>query len=375
MTASTEIRPLTGLRGIAALYVMIFHYFGGTPLSNPATTFLSHGYLAVDLFFVLSGFVMALNYAEMFVSCRPVAAYRKFLGRRIARVYPLYFAGTVAGFFLVTDSMFPVPKHTLGNLALNLSMAQGWGFTNSFDLPAWSVSTEWAAYLLFPLLIVPTLFRKPLSALLSAVVSVGCLAVICLPPVVHSYHLPQGDLLNYYEGVVALFRCLPEFVLGLLAYRLAATRFGSYLAASPRPALSICTATLLLLTIPRADLIIVLCFPLLVVTLASGQHLAARLLASSLAEWAGKLSYSIYMTHFLSADLLNFVHAKAHSFGIVHAQTCAAAVGIAITVPAAWLSYTYIEVPGRRWLRNVLEGESPKRVRNERTAIIAQPEG
>ena len=53
MRTGQEIKALTGLRGVAAIYVMIFHYYSGLPLSNPGTTLISHGYLAVDLFFVL----------------------------------------------------------------------------------------------------------------------------------------------------------------------------------------------------------------------------------------------------------------------------------------------------------------------------------
>ena len=84
----SEIRALTGLRGIASLYVVLFHYFQPLPLVGYLRTLLGHGYLAVDLFFVLSGFVMALNYGSRFAAGAHWPEYRLFLCRRFARVYP-----------------------------------------------------------------------------------------------------------------------------------------------------------------------------------------------------------------------------------------------------------------------------------------------
>jgi peptidoglycan/LPS O-acetylase OafA/YrhL len=179
-----NIKSLTGLRGVAAVYVVAFHYSIGLPFSNPFTTFLAHGYLAVDLFFVLSGFVMALNYGHMFVSGWSAAAYRRFLGRRIARVYPLYLAGTIAACFLVLAGCLEAPRSApIGlALALNVIMVQAWGFVESLDGPGWSISAEWAAYLLFPALLVPTLFGRPAIAWLSAFACAGVLAALCALP-------------------------------------------------------------------------------------------------------------------------------------------------------------------------------------------------
>jgi peptidoglycan/LPS O-acetylase OafA/YrhL len=67
---------------------VFFHDFFGIEMSNLLTTLIAHGYLAVDLFFVLSGFVMALNYGSLFETRMSFLAYRRFLGRRIARIYP-----------------------------------------------------------------------------------------------------------------------------------------------------------------------------------------------------------------------------------------------------------------------------------------------
>ena len=112
MSERREIRSLTGLRGIAALYVVLFHYLDGLSYTTPRNVFLAHGYLAVDLFFVLSGFVMTLTYSGMFQAGSSFALFRIFLGRRIARVYPLYFVCTFCGALLVVLGLvrWPFPK-------------------------------------------------------------------------------------------------------------------------------------------------------------------------------------------------------------------------------------------------------------------------
>jgi peptidoglycan/LPS O-acetylase OafA/YrhL len=81
---------LTGLRFFAALYVVLFHqettFAAGHHFSKPLLTFLGHGYLAVSLFFVLSGFVLTYNYADRWSETR----FSKFLLSRFARIYPVY---------------------------------------------------------------------------------------------------------------------------------------------------------------------------------------------------------------------------------------------------------------------------------------------
>jgi peptidoglycan/LPS O-acetylase OafA/YrhL len=96
----SEIRSLTGLRGVAAAYVVLYHMHLFELCSGAAATVLTHGYLAVDLFFVLSGFVMALTYAELFEGGFSAGRYRDFLVRRIARVYPLYVVVTLVCYLL-----------------------------------------------------------------------------------------------------------------------------------------------------------------------------------------------------------------------------------------------------------------------------------
>ena len=360
MRGGSEIKAITGLRGAAAVYVMIYHYAIGMPLSNPATTLIAHGYLAVDLFFVLSGFVMALNYGRMFRSGCSMPVYLRFLGRRIARVYPLYAVATVAVCVLVALGGLDLPHvaDIPAVVGLNLLMVQSWGLAVSLDGPAWSISAEWAAYLLFPVILTPCLFRRAWSAWAVGVACVAALAVLCaLPPGLNHKPFPEM-LLDLHESAFGLpvLRCLPEFALGVLAFRLSATPPGLALARSSWMAAAVCGAILALLMLPRTDFAVVLLFPLLVLCLMSDRHAPGRLLASRPFMMLGELSYSIYLTHDLMGGLLGRVHEAIGAMGWPHAQSYAAGVGIVLTLLCAYLSYTLIELPGRRWLRQVFEG-------------------
>jgi len=358
----TEIRSLTGLRGVAALYVLLFHYFPPSTAASPGhplTNVLHHGYLAVDLFFILSGFVMAMNYSHMFASGWSKAAYRRFLGRRIARIYPLYLATVIAGFLLVIAGWLRyLHAAPLGvALCLNLTMTQVWGLVPSFDSPAWSISAEWAAYLLFPALLVPTMFRRASIGWLSALISAATLAALSVQQASLGHDFNLREPLNLSDPWCALpvVRCVAEFTLGILAFRLAATPFGRHLASSRWLAPAVCVAALMLLAIPQSDLAVALLFPFLVISLASEAHVPGRLLAWAPAEFIGKLSFSIYLTHKLFYGLLNAIYLRAHAAGLPHAQSLAAIICISLTFPLAFAAYRTIEVPGRRWMRALFE--------------------
>ncbi|MBC7799876.1 MAG: acyltransferase, partial [Gemmatimonadaceae bacterium] len=151
----TGAEALTGLRGAAAVLVMVHHFTLRDPASPaPLQTLFTHGYLAVDLFFVLSGFVMARAYGDWFRGGwrSGAGAYLTFMSRRVARLWPLHTA-VVLVLLLIGTPTWPLM------VATNLLMLQAWGFSQALNTPSWSVSTEMAAYALFPLLATVALHR------------------------------------------------------------------------------------------------------------------------------------------------------------------------------------------------------------------------
>ena len=93
MSAAPPIRALTSLRGLAAWWVVVFHFREALPPQMPAFlhSIASYGYLAVDLFFILSGFVISCRYSEYFSSKIEIRNIMIFYGLRLARIYPLHF--------------------------------------------------------------------------------------------------------------------------------------------------------------------------------------------------------------------------------------------------------------------------------------------
>src|SRR6516164_1868697 len=174
---SGQLQSLTPLRGIAALWVVLYHYAVLYPPSlhlQHYTDMLEKGYLAVDLFFMLSGFVLAHVYWNAFAADVD-ERYRKFLFARIARLYPLHlfvlslFVATEiadrAVHYAETGELELVPlegAQSFTALVANLFMLQGLKASQlSWNYPAWSISVEFMAYLVFPFAL-PLIWRARL---------------------------------------------------------------------------------------------------------------------------------------------------------------------------------------------------------------------
>ncbi len=357
MTEVKEIRSLTGIRGIAAVYVVMFHYFPEVKFGGPFRTLLAHGYLAVDLFFILSGFVMALNYARLFEKGVTWAGFRTFLERRIARVYPLYFAGTVCSALFIRQGWlkWPYIERVRSVLLPNLAMVQTWAVGPSIDAPGWSISAEWAAYLLFPLALFLAYdggLRRTCACIAGALVVIFALSHAPASLVRRDQSLALLDLsANFHAAPV--WRCLPEFTLGIAMVRL--MRAGQTNWASRRGlAVVLVLVILVLATRVRTDFWIVLLFPLLILALTSPVNLVSRLCSSRPMYHLGLLSYSIYLIHFLLEGVVRWVHDAAELGHLQHAQTVGAIVALLLTYGFALLAYNLLERPGRDVVRRLL---------------------
>ncbi|HVM45465.1 MAG TPA: acyltransferase, partial [Candidatus Thermoplasmatota archaeon] len=209
--ASDEIRSLTAARGIFSTAVLAFHLGPHAivlfPLLAVAHPVLDVGWLGVDAFFILSGFVLAHRYAGRL---HGAGDYARFLWLRVCRIYPLYLASTLlAGLavgvaLLIGISVPSASSFTLDSFLRNLLMVQSWpglGST-SWNVPAWSVSWEWLLYILFP--IVGWLATRKLPATAKAA---AALALLALPAVLLHAHPGHGE---------AYARVVPAFAAGAL---------------------------------------------------------------------------------------------------------------------------------------------------------------
>jgi hypothetical protein len=281
--AAPRFRSLDAWRGGCALVVALFHF--------QATGFL-HGNLLVerasrlvDFFFVLSGFVIAYAYAESLRAGGLV----EFLRRRAARLWPLHLfvlaacivmalAGRVVG--------LSVSGWTWDSLPANLTLTHAWHLTGrlTWNGPSWSISAEIAAYLLFALLA----WRLAGRALAAA-----CAAAMLLALGLILLAAPEGMGSTWDWGVA---RCLYGFMAGALAW-MARDRLGW----RPRGEIAACAAALLAVAFLPAgiDAAIVPVFAWTVLVFADDAGPLSRLLHRPLPQLLGRLSYSIYMVHYV----------------------------------------------------------------------------
>jgi peptidoglycan/LPS O-acetylase OafA/YrhL len=292
-----DIAAMTGIRGIAALAVVLYHLRLSMVaiLPAPGIAVLAKGYLAVDLFFVLSGFVIWLNYADR-VGSGGWAETGRFLWRRLARVWPLhvFILGAFAALALVLAvTGRDISEYPLAQLPLHLLLVQNWGFTSqlTWNDPAWSISTEFAAYLLFPLLAAGAarLPNQPSAVLLvgAGAVGAGVWALFAW----HGHTSLGADITR-----LGLWRCLAGFSLGCLACVL--WRRGAGNAAGWTGCALGWTGGALVLGWPETAIFPLLTFAMLL-ALAFDRGPIARGLGRGAVLWLGEISYSLYLSHVL----------------------------------------------------------------------------
>ena len=303
------------------------------------------GYLAVDIFFVLSGFVLALTYRDMFGGRKLALAYRTFLTYRIARVLPLNLAivGTVAALVWIFSSWdFPEPfaqaRHP-GIVLANLLLIQDWGASASVVKPAWSLSVEMAIYFVFPFLLwlawgrawaIPALIG---SALLFWLARLG------------QGEVDRGFLADNFMALVGgdFVRGLTGFYFGLLCFR--ALQAPAVKALAGRAELVVVIVFLALVAWSPSDFAPILFCPPLVLALAADHGLVSRLLHARPLHYLGTISYSIYLTHYC------IITAARSLLGPFDAPQVG--LTIALTLLTSIAAYHLIERPARRWIRSV----------------------
>lgn len=370
-----ELRGLTGLRIVAAAWVVLFH-FQFTPLPGVAAVvevigpLVTAGALGVDLFFVLSGFVIAYTYLDKLGPRLRLGATVRFVWARASRMWPLYaLVFQIFGIWLVarlvigtgTDIAFQgvQPVVSVREWLEQVFMVQMW--TSPFLDGAswvgatWSISAEWLAYLLFPVaaLVFFRLRNLPVAVLAG-------FALLLMAPLAAAY-LVLGH--PYYPWSW-LVRILCAFGAGVFTYlvvrRLRVDERTRRVASAVAAVLPLVIAAGLLLgdavATGRGGAVIVL-FPLLVGTLAIADRGPAMILSAPWAVHGGHLSYALYLVHipmfevyWLSLRLFAWPSWLAHLVGLVV---------LGLTVPVAALGYKLVEEPARRRMRRMLPAPPP----------------
>ncbi|QOZ11532.1 acyltransferase [Bradyrhizobium sp. CCBAU 51765] len=336
-------------RFIAALGVFIFHLKNIDKGISPAWNG-SYG-LFVDMFFILSGFVISYSYPATSTGLR---SYVRFLVRRIARIYPLHLLTLLIFAVLALVGISGPTSHASWlDFLHNLLLVQAWGVTDhlSFNSPAWSISAELFCYVLFPLFM---LLAGRVSPLMLAIIVALCYGILA-----HA-HLPIWQERSQMYGATfdfGMLRALPSFLNGILLTVL--FRLSSDCRRKPVAfaGIALFAGSVLLLNLyAKPDLAIIL-FSLAILVTATGESAFARFPGS---DWLGRLgntSYAIYMVHEVLLILL--FKPAWHYFGLqpsmfpVFALVCC----IILTVVAD-MTYHYVENPARKLINRLAPGDA-----------------
>lgn len=338
--------------------MVIGHYQIGEFSDNPIFVALTaQSYLAVDLFMVLSGYVLAMTYEADIASSRTARGFVRFLALRLARLYPLYALTSLVCLVLIWSGM-PVwgdPPHGFWAVLANALMVQSWGWPdNSLNSPGWSISTEWAANLLFIPLVALLLRRSWRLALGMVAAAVICLAsfAFLLGPTPAEQMVP-GQI-GWYTFPLSLLRCTTEFMLGMFAWRLRGHAGWTRAFAGAGMQLVLITGMAIGAVIAGLDLLYLPLACLLVIGLSYERSWIAHALGAAVPAGLGAISYSIYLWQMpvLSLHDLMVPHLAAWGAPIPHAWASLACMGALLAVSTA--SYRLYETPARQWLRQKL---------------------
>ena len=358
--ASDYVPALTGLRGVAAGWVLLFHLwqFSGSPvlaihLANLVVDFtplVACGFLGVDLFFGLSGFLLSLPFHRAALAQAPMPSLRTFWMRRCRRVLPAYYVqlAIIVGVMLAMgDGRALAPANLIGHVFLVQNVVPARETLNGVY---WTMPIEWDFYAILPLLALALARFRTALTLLAVIALAVAFRLLCY----RAAFDPQWARHFDYGWIVQLPARLDEFffgVLGAMAYvrkppsaRMARglmlagtagiaagiavfTHFGNYLLAPQMPWL------LLHFTWIGAA------FGALILGAAAAQSwFRGRTLA-----WLGLISYSLYLWHYPLLQVAQHFQLLAVGSGFAMLRTALAA--IAPILMASWLSQHFVERP------------------------------
>jgi peptidoglycan/LPS O-acetylase OafA/YrhL len=359
LVAKSHYVVLDGLRGVASVWVVIFHLFETYASGSPFKQVINHGYLAVDFFFLLSGFVIAYAYDDRWGQMSQWEFYK----RRLIRLQPMVIMGSAIGaalFYLQAGPVFPLVETTapwklllvmlVGFTLLPLPRSfdiRGWDEMHPLNGPAWSLFLEYIANILYAVGL-----RKLSNRALGVLVLVAAAFLVHLAVFGQRGDLIGGWSLDATQLHVGFARLLFPFFAGVLLMRLGWR-------IHVQGAFAVCSLLLIVaLSLPRFGgpqqpwinglyeaLCVIVIFPI-IVTLGAGEPAGGR--SVRIARFFGDLSYPLYITHYP----LIYVYTEWVVRNRVPAAH-GAIVGAGLLVTSVAVAYACLklyDLPVRRWL-------------------------
>lgn len=365
-----EIRALTGLRAFAAAWVVVYHYWALTPSGHwmstlePVRPLIESGWLGVDLFFILSGFVMTHTYVESMGRRPSVRASATYLWNRLSRVWPLWVFVLVSftGWLVFKHLVFGgehlhegvQPSITPLTMLEQLAMVQVWTSPVHWGTgqvgPGWSLSAEWLAYCAFPLLVLVLYRLRRWPAVVLGAGAVLAMLPFTVVVVVQGHgNFDYSWLVRIAAGFFAgalVALCLRRLDAGPRLRRAASVVSGATIGA-------------LLVVVWWADLgegeyvgVAVILFPVLVGSLALAETGPARWLGRDWVVMGGRISFALYLVHICLFEVFWTLMDVVPALGPASRWSALASpVVLAATIPVSYLLWRFVEEPARRALR------------------------
>ncbi|MBB5647087.1 acyltransferase family protein [Pedobacter cryoconitis] len=365
------LSSLTALRGIAALLVAIFHFEMAVARFVPAaqSMFFEKCYLMVDLFFIMSGFIMLHVYSSEFKNNIQAKSLKNFLVARFARVYPLHLFSLLLLVVIVrwlTDwGNPPILLEQPADILPNIFLLHSFGFTKiySWNIPSWSISAEWAAYLLFPIIALCMNKKKAITVILLALFIVVAYYSIMylLPrknPINPAIPVPHNLNTTFDYGYI---RGIAGFITGLLVYLLYELRAFRKAFSSDIVCLLIILAITLSMHFALNDSLTVLLFAMLVLSFTANNGRIAKFCNRKIPQFLGDISYSVYLMQiFLQEPFSHGIYLPGitgigrgkqnidFSSGVLYCITY-----LVLLIMISYISYQWVERPSRRFINRI----------------------
>jgi peptidoglycan/LPS O-acetylase OafA/YrhL len=358
MATKPHYTILDGLRGVASVMVVAFHIFEAHSTSH-SDQMMNHGYLAVDFFFLLSGFVVGYAYDDRWKKM----TIKEFFKIRLIRLQPMVVMGMIVGAvcFYFQDSVLwptihqvPIWKmlvimligFTLIPVPISMDI-RGWQEMHPLDGPGWSLFFEYIANILYA--VVARHFSKMVLAIL---VFLAACALIQLAVTSPAGDLIGGWSLNPEQLRIGFTRVMYPFFAGLLLYRTAGLTF-------IKNAFLWCSLLLIIVfAMPRIggplwmnglydSLSIIIVFPMIIYLGASGKETGKGL--SKISRFLGDISYPLYITHYPFIYIYTGWVAT-HKFTIQQAWPFSVLTFIS-SILLSWACLKLYDEPIRKWLK------------------------
>lgn len=372
---------LTSLRGIAAILVttLHFHFFLGPVLPYDNSAGIDKLYLMVDLFFILSGFIMCYVYEDNFKISINKKKYKNFMVARLARIYPLHIFTLLAEvsifLFLILVSrleFLPLPsqnRYNLDAIPTNLVFMHTMGFHDfvSWNSPSWSLGAEWWAYLLFPFLFVAfkrLKYKNWFVGFAFAIVGWICIEFV-LAGMEPFMHFPADSNKKSLDVIwhFGTIRGIIGFIAGMAIWQMyTSSKFMSFFG-NGWVLIVIVILAGLSMQMKWYDTVTVILFSMVILSSAYGSKNINKFYAVKILRNLGDWSFSIYLWHMVLINLIlvYFVMQKetpVKTFLLRPFKEEKPMVIILVllaflivTSIVGWLSFKFIETPSRKWIK------------------------